>query len=86
MHRCLALQALGVPMKAAQYISDRAQANAPTFISRGPVEELVSQQPSLPQQWPKQIHRFPLTANAYAVSAAASWAVVCVTLLCLGSA
>lgn len=55
-------------MKKAQHILDRAQGHSPTFISQGSVQELVSQRPSLPQQWPKLIHRFPLTQNTFAVS------------------
>jgi hypothetical protein len=63
------LQALGVPVSSAQRILTKSKDKSPTFIGQGPVKQLVSEQPSLPVQWPKMIHRFPLTQNTYAVSA-----------------
>jgi hypothetical protein len=66
--RMLHAQALGLPVSSAQKILDRSQDQAPTFIPRGSLDELVADRPSLPVQWPKLIHRFPLMQNTYAVS------------------
>jgi hypothetical protein len=65
---CCLLQALGVPVSSAQRILAKSKGKGPTFIAQGPVKQLVSEQPSLPVQWPKMIHRFPLLDNTYAVS------------------
>ena len=65
---CCHLQAMGLSAKAAQALSDRAKAKAPTFLPKGSAKQLVSDKPSLPVQWPTQIHRFPLMQNTYAVS------------------
>lgn len=65
------MQALGLPVSSAQKILDRAQDKSPTFIPEGSVEELVADRPSLPVQWPKLIHRFPLMQNTFAVGVSA---------------
>lgn len=64
------MQALGVTVEAAQHILHQAKAHGPTFIAQGSVKQLVAERPSLPVQWPKLIHRFPLLQNTYAVSTA----------------
>lgn len=40
-----------------------AAPDQPTFIPLGNLDELASDTPSLPVQWPKLIHRFPLMQN-----------------------
>jgi len=64
------MQALGVTVEAAQHILQQAKAHNPTFIAQGSLKKLVAERPSLPVQWPKLIHRFPLLQNTYAVSTA----------------
>lgn len=55
-------------MSAAQQISKQAKAKSPTFLAKGSAKQLVADKPSLPVQWPKEIHRFPLLQNTYAVT------------------
>jgi hypothetical protein len=62
------LQALGISTAAAQRILDSNAGGKPTFIPQGNLGQMLNQAPSLPVQFPKLIHRYPLLQNTHEVS------------------
>jgi hypothetical protein len=62
------LQSLGISTAAAQRILDSNAAGKPTFIPQGSLRQHLAQAPSLPVQFPKLIHRYPLLQNTHEVS------------------
>uniref|UniRef100_A0A383W7J2 Cupin type-1 domain-containing protein n=1 Tax=Tetradesmus obliquus TaxID=3088 RepID=A0A383W7J2_TETOB len=60
--------ALGVPAGNAKRMLDKSRAQGRSqFIAQGPVQQLASQQPSLPVKRTTAVHRFSLTKNKYPV-------------------
>jgi hypothetical protein len=64
----VALQALGISTAAAQRILDSNAGGTPSFIPQGNLRQMLAQSPSLPVQFPKFIHRYPLLQNTHEVS------------------
>jgi hypothetical protein len=62
------LQSLGISTAAAQRILDSNAAGKPTFIPQGSLRQMLAQAPSLPVQFLKLIHRYPLLQNTHEVS------------------
>jgi hypothetical protein len=62
------MQALGISSAAAQRILDSTAGGRPSFIPQGNLGQMMRQDPSLPVQFPKLIHRYPLLQNTHEVS------------------
>uniref|UniRef100_A0A383W9E2 Cupin type-1 domain-containing protein n=1 Tax=Tetradesmus obliquus TaxID=3088 RepID=A0A383W9E2_TETOB len=60
-------QALGISTAAAQRILDGNAGGKPSFIPQGSLRQMLAQAPSLPVQFPKLIHRYPLLQNTHEV-------------------
>eukprot|EP00882_Tetradesmus_deserticola_P019848 GHRQ01021390.1.p1 GENE.GHRQ01021390.1~~GHRQ01021390.1.p1 ORF type:complete len:219 (+),score=88.60 GHRQ01021390.1:284-940(+) len=66
----VALQALGIGTAAAQRILDSNAGGKPSFLPQGNLRQMLAQAPSLPVQFPKLIHRYPLMQNTHEVDMA----------------
>lgn len=67
------VQALGISTATAQRILDGNAGGKPSFIPQGSLRQMLAQAPSLPVQFPKLIHRYPLLQNTHEVSSCCCW-------------
>jgi hypothetical protein len=72
----LHVQALGISTAAAQRILDANAGGRPSFMPHGNLRQMLAQAPSLPVQFPKLIHRYPLLQNTHEVSSC--WRLQCI--------
>lgn len=74
--RVHAMQSLGISKTAAQKVLDRnaaARGGKASFMPQGDLKQMLAEKASLPVQFPKLIHRFPLMQNTPAVSVQLMW-------------